>query len=231
MPDWFDVFYIDKHSASAGKRVGFDREIFWKSGVSLSKHIVVEYIDREAGKKREEERDDGDGAEAADGVGDSRQSHVVAVERTTTKRRAGSLVQTKRVWSERRKGRKRQPGADSSDRPALTSTPIVERRRHRRRHWPTHDTTTKTTMTTGTTTTTTMSTTTTTMSTNARILLLLLASWHRHGGGGTVCVGRQAGGRPSLTTPASSVRISFCTPTHMFALVLSAEFPDPGIRQ
>lgn len=51
MPDWFDVFYIDKHSASAGKRVGFDREIFWKSGVSLSKHIVVEYIDREAGKK------------------------------------------------------------------------------------------------------------------------------------------------------------------------------------
>lgn len=231
MPDWFDVFYIDKHSASAGKRVGFDREIFWKSGVSLSKHIVVEYIDREAGKKREEERDDGDGAEAADGVGDSRQSHVVAVERTTTKRRAGSLVQTKRVWSERRKGRKRQPGADSSDRPALTSTPTVERRRHRRRHWPTHDTTTKTTMTTGTTTTTTMSTTTTTMSTNARILLLLLASWHRHGGGGTVCVGRQAGERPSLTTPASSVRISFCTPTHMFALVLSAEFPDPGIRQ
>lgn len=144
------------------------------------------------------------------------------------RRNDGQALSCRRnVWSERRKGRKRQPGADSSDRSALTSTPTVERRRHRRRRWPSHDTTTKTTMTTSTTTTTTMSTTTTT-STNARILLLL-ASWHRHDGGGTVCVGRQAGGRPSLL-PAS-IRISFCTPTHMFALVLSAEFPDPGIRQ
>lgn len=127
------------------------------------------------------------------------------------RRNDGQALSCRRnVWSERRKGRKRQPGADSSDRPALTSTPTVERRRHRRRRWPTHDTTTPRRRRRWR---------------RARRpcrrrprrrpmqeYFFWLASWHRHDGGGTVCVGRQAGGRPSLL-PAS-IRISFCTPTH-----------------
>ena len=96
------------------------------------------YIDRDRRRKKwGKEPTHRGGAEAADGVGDSRQSHVVAVDRTTAKRRPALPCRRTKQWSERRKGRKRQPGADSSDRPALTSTPTVERRRrrrHRRRH-------------------------------------------------------------------------------------------------
>lgn len=128
-------------------------------GVSLSKRIrAVKQIRRGAQGEPEtpEERRVGVARAATAGW----QSHVVAVERTTTTTSAAlsqlRTDETERV-SERDGEKERQPGADPSDRPALTSTPSVERRRrHRRRQHRPVDSDVVTTMTT----------------TNARILLL-----------------------------------------------------------
>ena len=196
-----------------GSKWRLDREIFWKSRVSLSKHIVVEYIDRVAVEKRQ----------GMIGVVQKRRMASATAGRATSsplngrRRNDGRLSRADgRNCGVRRKGRKRQPGADSSDRPALTSTPTVERRRrrrHRRRHWSTHDTTTKT-MTTTTTMSTTTTTTTTTTSTNARILLLL-ASWHHHDGGGNFAHRSPSWRAPYHLTTLQPYRIPLYTPTHV----------------
>lgn len=63
------------------------------------------------------------------GDGNSRQSHVVAVVRTRKLLHCSQSYRQTKLRERARKRereRERQPGADSSDRPALTSTPTVE---------------------------------------------------------------------------------------------------------
>lgn len=133
--------------------------------------------------------------------------------------------QTKPCERERRTERERQPGADSSDRPALTSTPSVERRlRRRRRHRPRATTATKTTATATATTTTVMSTTTTT---NVRILLL--APPRRQGWEGGTRVTRRTPSRGApRRLPSTPLSHSFTmhSPSLFSFTILSSEIPD-----
>lgn len=144
------------------------------------------------------------------------------------RRNDGQALSCRRnVWSERRKGRKRQPGADSSDRPALTSTPTVERRRHRRRRWPTHDTTTPRRRRRWR-----RARRPCRRRPRRRPMQEYFFCWHRGivttGVGQCASVAKQEGALPYSQPPFAS---PFAHRRTMFALVLSAEFPDPGIRQ